>query len=41
MFDALTGRAIAAELNGTLAHGRVQAVLPIDPLTIGSEIHAQ
>src|SRR5919199_5999897 len=41
MFDALTARAIAAELNGTLAHGRVQAVLPIDPLTIGFEIYAQ
>ena len=39
MFDALTARAIAAELTGTIAHGRVQSVVPLNALTIGFEIY--
>lgn len=41
MFDALTARAVAAELNDRIVGGRVQAVLSLDDLTIGFEIYAQ
>lgn len=40
MFDALTARAIGAELNDTLAHGRVQAVVAVAPGTVGLEVYA-
>ncbi|MGB8643810.1 MAG: NFACT RNA binding domain-containing protein [Anaerolineae bacterium] len=40
MFDALVTRAIAHELNDTISQGRVQAVLALDPLSVGFEIYA-
>lgn len=40
MFDALTARALGAELNGTITRGRVQAVVVAAPLTIGLEVYA-
>lgn len=40
MFDALAARAVGAEINGTLLHGRVQGVLIVDPLSIGLEVYA-
>jgi predicted ribosome quality control (RQC) complex YloA/Tae2 family protein len=40
MFDALTARAIAAEVSEKIVPGRVQAVLSLDDLTIGLEIYA-
>ncbi len=41
MFDALTARAVAAELQEKIARGRVQAVVSLDELTLGFEIYAQ
>ncbi len=41
MFDALTARAIAAELNETIARGRVQAAILLDEVSVGFEIYAQ
>lgn len=40
MIDALTARALGAELHGTFAGGRVQGLYFVAPLTIGLEIYA-
>lgn len=40
MFDALTAKALAWELNSKIARGRVQGVISLDDLTIGLEIYA-
>ncbi len=40
MFDATTLAAVAAELNETILHGRVQDVVQLDALTFGFEIYA-
>lgn len=40
MIDALTARALGAELHGTFAGGRVQGLYFISPLAIGLEIYA-
>ncbi len=40
-FDTLTAAAMADELNGALAGGRVQEVLLVDALTLGMEVYAQ
>lgn len=40
MIDALTVRALGAELNGTIAGGRVQQVLFLAPLEFGLEMYA-
>ncbi|MFN8475209.1 MAG: NFACT RNA binding domain-containing protein [Anaerolineae bacterium] len=37
--DALTLAALADELRGSLAGGRVQAVVPVDPLTLALELY--
>ncbi|MBI5034449.1 MAG: NFACT family protein [Chloroflexi bacterium] len=41
MFDATALQAIAAELNETILHGRVQDVVQLDALSFGFEIYAQ
>jgi predicted ribosome quality control (RQC) complex YloA/Tae2 family protein len=41
MIDALTVRALGAELNGTIAGGRVQNVYFLAPLVVGLEVYAQ
>lgn len=41
MFDALMMAAIAAELNATILHGRVQRVVQSGPLVIGLEVYTQ
>lgn len=41
MIDALTVRALGAELEALLGHGRVQAVMLVAPLTIGFEVYAR
>jgi predicted ribosome quality control (RQC) complex YloA/Tae2 family protein len=40
MYDWLTARAVAAELNEKIAGGRVQAVVPLNGLALGFEIYA-
>src|SRR5262245_12291612 len=40
MIDALTVRALGAELNGTIAGGRVQQLYFVAPQVIGLEIYA-
>ncbi len=40
-FDALTTAAMAAELQATLAGGKVQDIVLVDMLTLGMEIYAQ
>ena len=39
-FDALTTAAMADELQETLAGGRVQEIVLVDPLSLGLEIYA-
>lgn len=41
MIDALGARALAAELNGTIAGGRVQNLYFVAPLVIGLEVYAK
>src|ERR1700730_11250241 len=40
MIDALTARALAAELQGTIGGGRVQNLFFVAPLEIGLEVYA-
>lgn len=40
MFDALTARALGAELNGTITRGRVQQVVAVAPHAVGLEVYA-
>lgn len=40
MFDAVTLAAVAAELNQTILHGRVQAIFQLDAHAFGLEIYA-
>jgi len=41
MIDALTVRALGAELNGTIGGGRVQDIFFLAPLVVGLEIYAR